>query len=169
MFSAGSSAGEEESAPRNNTDEKGRFRLGNTVGFRPGNRGRPKGSRHKVTVLCEKLMRDDATEIVRAVIAAARSGDMTACKIVLDRIAPVRKGRPIRFNLPDSRNAEDVAAALEAVVGAMANGELTPDEAQMVANVLEIRRRAIETVDLENRLRVLESMTDGQHSFEGGG
>jgi hypothetical protein len=51
----------------------------------------------------------------------------------------------------------------------MANGDLTPDEAQMVANVLEVRRRAIETVDLENRLRVLESMTDGQHSFEGGG
>jgi hypothetical protein len=168
MFSAGPSAGEEESAPRKNTDEKGRFQPGNTVGFRPGNRGRPKGSRHKVTVLCEKLMHDDATEIVRAVIAAARSGDMVACKIILDRIAPIRKGRPIRFNLPDSRNAEDVAAALEAVVGAMANGELTPDEAQMVANVLEVRRRAIETVELERRLRVLESMTEGQRSFEGG-
>jgi hypothetical protein len=168
MFSAGSSASEEESAPRNNTDERGRFRPGNTVGFRPGNRGRPKGSRHKVTVLCEKLMRDDATEIVRAVIAAARGGDMVACKIILDRIAPIRKGRPIRFNLPDARNAEDVAAALEAVVGAMANGDLTPDEAQMVANVLEVRRRAIETVELEIRLRVLESMSDAKPALESG-
>jgi hypothetical protein len=168
MFSTGPSAGEDESAPRKNTDEKGRFQPGNTIGFRPGNRGRPKGSRHKATVLCEKLMRDDATEIVRAVIAAARSGDMVACKIILDRIAPIRKGRPIRFALPDARNAEDVAAALEAVVDAMSNGELTPDEAQMVANVLEVRRRAIETVELENRLRVLESMSDGKHSFESG-
>ncbi|HEY8213732.1 MAG TPA: hypothetical protein VIG36_06345, partial [Methylocystis sp.] len=73
-----------------------------------------------------------------------------------------------RFALPDARNAEDVAAALEAVVDAMSNGELTPDEAQMVANVLEVRRRAIETVELENRLRVLESMSDGKHSFESG-
>lgn len=168
MFSSAPSVGEDESAPRKNTDEKGRFQPGNTVGFRLGNRGRPKGSRHKVTLLCEKLMRDDATEIVSAVITAARSGDMVACKIILDRIAPVRKGRPIRFNLPDARNAEDVAAALEAVVGAMSNGELTPDEAQMVANVLEVRRRAIETVELENRLRVLESMSDGKHSFESG-
>jgi hypothetical protein len=165
MFSAGPSAGEEESAPRKNTDEKGRFQPGNTVGFKSGNRGRPKGSRHKVTVLCERLMHDDATEIVRAVIAAARGGDMVACKIIMDRIAPAPKGRPIRFNLPDARNAEDVAAALGAVVGAMANGELTPDEAQVVANVLEIRRRAIETVELENRLRVVESMNDGDRQF----
>ena len=113
-------------APRNNTDEKGRFKPGNTAGFRPGNRGRPKGSRHRTTVLCEKLMQDDAKEIVRSVITAARGGDMMAAKIVLDRIAPVRKGRPIHFELPEARTADDVAAALAAVVTAMANGELTP-------------------------------------------
>ncbi|WP_292533500.1 hypothetical protein [Methylocystis sp.] len=56
-----------------------------------------------MTLLVEKLMHDDATEIVRAVIAAARGGDMVACKIVLDRICPARKGRPIRFDLPEKR------------------------------------------------------------------
>ena len=101
-------------------------------------------------------MRDDAKEIVQAVITAAKAGDMVACKIVLDRIAPIRKGRPIRFDLPEARTAGDVAAALAAVVTAMANGELTPDEAQMVASVLEVRRRSIETVEHENRLCLLE-------------
>jgi len=128
--------------------------------FAKGNPSRPKGVRHKSTLLCEKLMRDDAKEIVQAVVTAAKAGDMVAAKIVLDRISPARKGRPIHFDLPEARTADDVAAALAAVVTAMAAGELTPDEASMVASVLEVRRKSIETVELENRLRVLESKSN---------
>jgi hypothetical protein len=43
--------------------------------FAKGNPGRPKGVRHKSTLLCKKLMRDDAKEIVQAVIVAAKAGD----------------------------------------------------------------------------------------------
>jgi hypothetical protein len=38
----------------------------------------------------------------------------------------------------------------------MAAGELTPDEAGAVAGVIEAKRRAIETVEHEERLRILE-------------
>jgi hypothetical protein len=81
--------------------------------FANRNPGRPKGVRHMSTLLCEKLMRDDAKEIVQAVIVAAKAGDMVAAKIVLDRISPARKGRPIHFELPEARTADDVAAALK--------------------------------------------------------
>jgi hypothetical protein len=131
--------------------------------FAKGNPGRPKGVRHKSTLLCEKLMRDDAKEIVQAVIAAAKAGDMVAAKIVLDRISPARKGRPIHFELPEARTADDVAAALAAVVSAMATGELTPDEAALVASVLEMRRKSIETIEHENRLCILETKTHGPY------
>jgi hypothetical protein len=124
--------------------------------FAKGNPGRPKGVRHRSTLVCEKLMRDDAKEIVQAVIVAAKAGDMVAAKIVLDRISPARKGRPIHFELPEARSVDNVAAALAAVVRAMADGELTPDEAALVASVLEMRRKSIETIELENRLRTLE-------------
>ena len=60
--------------------------------------GKPKGARHKTTILAERLMHDDAEKIVNAVIAAACNGDMTAAKIILDRIAPVR--RSSSFDLP---------------------------------------------------------------------
>jgi hypothetical protein len=131
--------------------------------FAKGNPGRPKGVRHKSTLLCEKLMRDDAKEIVQAVIVAAKAGDTVAAKIVLDRISPARKGRPIHFDLPEARTADDVAAALAAVVSAMADGELTPDEAALVASVLEIRRKSIETIEHENRLCILETKTRGPY------
>jgi hypothetical protein len=52
--------------------------------------------------------------------------------------------------------AADVTGALGTIAGAMAAGELTPDEAGAVAGVIEAKRRAIETVEHEERLRKLE-------------
>ena len=104
-------------------------------------------------------MHADADDVVRAVIDKAKAGDMTAAKIILDRIAPVRKGSPVRFDLPKVKTAQDVAAAVAALIRDMAAGELTPDEAATIAGVIEIRRRAIETVEIEQRLANLESST----------
>ena len=39
-------------------------------------------------------MQDDAENIVKAVLSKARGGDMTAARIVLDRIVPARRDNP---------------------------------------------------------------------------
>jgi hypothetical protein len=48
--------------------------------FQPGQSGNPKGKqkgcKNQVTLLAERLMADDAESVVRAVIKAARGGDM---------------------------------------------------------------------------------------------
>jgi Family of unknown function (DUF5681) len=118
--------------------------------------GMPKGTRHRATQLVEKLMEDDAEDIVRAVVNAAKAGDPTAMRLCIERLAPVRKGRPVAFDLPQIETAADVTGALGTIAGAMAAGELTPDEAGAVAGVIEAKRRAIETVEHEERLRKLE-------------
>jgi hypothetical protein len=130
----------------------GRFRKGQS-----GNpRGKPPGTRHAITVLAEDLMAGDAEGVVRKVIEAAMAGDMTAARLILDRIAPPRRGRPVALSLPGVIKASDVPAALAAVVAAMGSGELTPDEAAAVSAVVEVQRRAIETAEHEARLRALE-------------
>jgi hypothetical protein len=48
--------------------------------------GKPKGARHKTTLLAERLMQDDVEKIVNAVLIAARNGDMMAAKIIPLRI-----------------------------------------------------------------------------------
>jgi methionine aminopeptidase len=68
----------------------------------------------------------------------------------------VRRGRPVRIALPDVKTAGGVADALATVVTAMGDGTLTPEEAASVAAVIETRRRAIETVELEARLLSIE-------------
>jgi hypothetical protein len=45
-------------------------------------------------------MAGDAEAVVRAVIDVAKGGDMTAARLVLDRIAPPCRGRPVRLDLP---------------------------------------------------------------------
>src|ERR1700730_10609744 len=128
--------------------------------FKKGQSGNPagpaRGTRHKITMLAEKLLEDDRDAIVRAVIAAAKGGDPTAMRLCVERIVPLRKGRPVVFDLPAVKTAADVAGAVGELSRAMAAGELTTDEARAAASVIEMHRRAIETTDIERRLQKLE-------------
>ena len=60
--------------------------------FKKGQSGNPagpaKGTRHKITMLAEKLLEDDRDDIVRAVIAAAKGGDPTAMRLCIERLSP---------------------------------------------------------------------------------
>lgn len=125
--------------------------------FGPGNPGRPIGARHRTTIAVEALLEGDAERLTRKAIDLALTGDSTALRLCLERIAPLRKGRPVSFDMPHVRAATDVLSALDAVVRATADGTLTPDEAASVASLIEIKRRAIETIEIEARLAALES------------
>jgi hypothetical protein len=124
--------------------------------FEKGNPGRPRGSRNKTTELAERLMAKDVEGVVDAVITAAKTGDMTACRIILDRLVPIRRGRPVEITLPPAIDAIGVADASAEVVAAVGAGELTPEEGRTLAQILEARRRAIETSEHERRLEVIE-------------
>ena len=67
--------------------------------------------------------------------------------------------RPVRLALPQIGAVSDVLKAFAETVAAMARGDITPDEAATVAGVLDAKRRAIETVELEQRIRNLEQKT----------
>ena len=125
--------------------------------FKPGNPGKPPGTRHRITQLAQNLMESEVEDVVRSVIDAAKSGDMTAARVVIERILPARKSRPVNLDLPKIQNAEDVVQAMSAVVAAVADGEIDPDEGEAVARVLEVKRRSLETANLEERIKALEN------------
>jgi hypothetical protein len=119
------------------------------------------GSRNCIwSHLDPKAREDDAENIVRAVVSAAKAGDPTAMRLCIERLVPVRNGRPIIFDLPDIETAPDISKALGVIAKSMAAGELTPDEAGTVATVIEAHRKAIETAEFEERLRKLEARLD---------
>ena len=118
--------------------------------------GRPAGSRNTTTVAIEKLLDGEAAAITRTCIDRAKAGDSIALRLVMERVAPLRRGRPVQFELPPIDKASDLAIALGGILRAAASGALTPEEAATVAGILETKRRAIETGELENRLIQLE-------------
>jgi Family of unknown function (DUF5681) len=82
--------------------------------------GKPPGARNKATLLIEKLLDDDAKNIAEKAIELAKSGDSTALRLCLDRIAPARKDRHIPFKLPKLEKPEHAIAAAAAIVEAVA-------------------------------------------------
>jgi hypothetical protein len=99
---------------------------------------------------------EDAKAVLQKQLELAKAGDQQAAQLVLSRVWPVRKGRPVSITLPSIDTAADLVAALGAVANAVGSGELTPDEGAALSSVLETKRRAIETVELEARISVLE-------------
>ena len=119
--------------------------------------GKPPGSRHKVTLAVERLLYGEGEELTRKAIELAKEGDLTALKLCLERICPPRKSRPISIDLPDVKTSEGVSLAQTSVVQAVGEGEITPEEGQVLSNILESRRKSIESEDHERRLYELES------------
>jgi hypothetical protein len=124
--------------------------------------GRPKGRRDSRTLLAEKLMGDDLEAVTRSVINAARNGDMTAARIIMDRMAPVRKGRAVTFDVPETMDADGVADGFKRLLQAVGAGELTPEEATQVAAILELRRKSIETSELADEIKALREHIEGK-------
>lgn len=126
--------------------------------------GKPKGTRHPALVALDRIGEDAAAGILRAVVVSAKAGDLRACEIILARLWPIRKGRPVRLALPDIRTGADLARALATVVAATAAGNITPEEASAVAGVLEMQGRALEHAELENRIAALEAALEAAHA-----
>ena len=118
--------------------------------------GRPRGARHKATLAVEAMLEGEAERLGRKAIEMALAGDTIALRLCLERIAPVHRSRAVEVDLPTIASAADMPPALSVVIAAMASGEISPDEAAAVAGVIEVSRKAIETVDLEQRIRSLE-------------
>ncbi len=141
-------------ASKNDRKTRGKpFERGN-----PGGPGRPAGSRNRATLLLDRLAESDGRDILAKTIEAAKGGDLRAADIVLSRVWPVRRGgRPVAFELPPIETAADIVKAVGSVATAVAGGELTPEEGGAVAAILEVKRKAIETTDLETRITALEN------------
>lgn len=120
-------------------------------------KGKPRGTKNHATRTVLALMEGSAEEITAAVLSAAKAGDLTSARFVLDRIAPAAKERPVSLTLPSVETAEGISAAQEAILQAVAAGNLTPGEGATLSGILEARRKALETQELEQRIAALEA------------
>jgi hypothetical protein len=114
--------------------------------------------------LVERLFDGAAEDICRAIIDKARAGDMTAAKLIVERLCPPRKDRPVSFSLSKIKTAAESPALTASLINAVAAGELAPSEAAEVAALIEKHVRVLEAADFEARLKALEERTGIGHN-----
>jgi hypothetical protein len=132
--------------------------------FRKGTSGNPvgkaRGTRNKVTIAVEGLMGKYGEQVAARMVKRAVDGDVGAARLILDRVAPVRRGRPVHLKIGEIGDAASVMNVHAALLTEVAAGRLTPEEAEPVSAMLGTHLKTIETVDIDRRLREVESKLD---------
>ena len=129
--------------------------------FAPGQSGNPRGrqagSRHKTSLAVEQLLEGEAEGITRKAIEQALAGDRIALRLCLDRIAPLRRDRPVDFRLPPIESAEDAEKAGAALLRAVAADRLSGREAAPIMALLVAQKDLVVAGDHERRIIGIES------------
>lgn len=120
----------------------------------PNPSGRPRGivdKRQKVT----QAMLNDAHEIASVVVAKAKEGDLHAASLVLSRVLPTlsAQSEKVQFDLDPSA---PLATQVEQVLAAMADGELSTENAERIIKAIGALGAVRQMDELEQRLAALE-------------
>lgn len=120
--------------------------------------GKPKGAKDKRTELRE-LLQPHAAKLVEKAVTMALAGDATALRICIDRIIPAIKAKDVPITL--SRLDGSLAEQGRTVLDALANGTITPDEANAVMQAVSAQAKIVETDELARRVAALEKANGG--------
>ena len=134
--------------------------------------GRRRGCRNRATLAATALLEGEAEALTRKAVEMALDGDPTAMRLCMERVLAPCRERTVEFNLPrieGTRNGatsgpspREVAWTMDAVTAALAQGEITPGEAEKIAGVVDTFVRAIETTKKGGtRLNLRQILTAG--------
>jgi hypothetical protein len=100
---------------------------------------------------------DGVEEIVAMVVQRAQEGDMTAAKMVLDRVAPAPADRLISFAKRRIEKSRDAIDAASDVLTAVADGKITISEADRISKLLRDYIETSAAQEFDGRLAALEA------------
>jgi hypothetical protein len=115
--------------------------------------GLPEPEVFEITMLDRRCQAD---ALLQKLLELALNGDPTCLRMTLDRVFPLRKGRPVDVDMPPIKNSQDLFAAIAAIWTAIGEGRLTPDEASALSVVVDRSIQAIERHDVVTRITALE-------------
>ena len=120
----------------------------------PNPSGRPTGIIDKRMRLTE-LLSDDSEAIIKQVIEQAKSGDLQAAKLVLDRVAPSlrNKSQPVKFDLDVTASFTDQARQ---IFKAISMSDIDPDAGKLLLDSITAVARISELDEINRRLEALE-------------
>lgn len=134
------------------SSNNGAFKQGNKHG-----RGRPAGSKNKVTIAAENIFVEESGAIASIAAKMAREGNPAMIRLVMERVVPMKKSSPIKLKgLPIAKKASDVPKMTSFIIDAIATGKISPIDGDALSRAVEKHIDALKVNDLEVRLAVLE-------------
>jgi hypothetical protein len=122
----------------------------------PAGPGRPRKAVRAAADALDERVAAKAGDLFEMAFRQADEGNATALKALLDRVWPIRRHRPLEIAVPEIRKTHDLLPAMAGVTNAMFAGEATSQESEAAARVLRAHFKAIELIDHEDRITVLE-------------
>lgn len=124
--------------------------------WKPGQSGNPAGRKPGSEVV-RQLLEPHRADLVQKAVSLALAGDSTALRICIDRLAPPPRAESPKVSIPALANAPTLSAKSEAIIGAVAAGDLSADTASMLLQAMAAACKVVECEDFERRLRALEA------------
>ena len=118
--------------------------------------GRPRGVRNRVTTAAQSLLDGEAEALTRKAVELALAGNVYALRLCLERLLPPKKERAVSVKLPAIEKVEDLPKLTEALIAAVASGELLPGEAAGLSSLAANHAKALELTEIEKRISTLE-------------
>ena len=127
--------------------------------FKKGESGNPLGRRKGAPTKIQHL-RDMITasmpEILDTLILAAKSGDVAAAKVLIDKSICSLKPQSETVVFPITSN-DTLASTGQAIIDCVSRGEIAPDVGGQVLAALGNQAKIVESVDLIARIEALEN------------
>ena len=106
----------------------------------------------------EALLEEGAEQLINKAMTMALDGDTAAMRLCLERILPVRRDRLVHLDLPPIGSAKEISGAMSTILKAIGEGQITPGEGEMIANILATQTNVFVAEELESRLEKVESL-----------
>ena len=126
--------------------------------FKAGQSGNPGGRPKRDTAQLAEKLKTHGESVLQVVVDQALTGDMVACRLILERLYPPIKPstQSVYFEAPQAAN---LSATGQSIVNAIATGNLAPDVGTQIINALSSLAKIIEVDELTRRIEALESKT----------
>lgn len=122
----------------------------------PENRGRPKGSRNKLT----RLLEEESEAIIGIAIEKAKSGDSQAIQAILRYVLPTKKPitEPLHIDIDERMTLKQ---KVNCVLDAVCNGQVDPSVATGLVNSMANAMKLAELEEIDQRITKLEAIANG--------
>ena len=117
--------------------------------------GRPPGS--GISGKLRKAIETEARDIIQVLVEQAKGGDVSAAKVLLDRVVPALKSQALPVNISVGETLPETGSN---VVAETLHGNIPPDVGSQLIKALADQSKLIELEEMNKRLARIEKQLE---------